>query len=246
VPAEDRNRTSPFPYGGARFEYRAVGSTQNVSMVNTVLNTITAEAFNLCADRIEAGETAADIVKDLYEKHSKVVFNGNGYDPEWPEEANRRGIWRLDSAVEAMCLLDSPKNVALFGGEGVFTEQELQARKEILLEHYTGTVEIEALCMIDMIKQHVIPAVKAAEMGPLSALEAAISTLEAGLAAVHAAEDVADKAKLARVLRLETMIDVRAICDEAEGVVPAEQWTLASYNELLFMDFYPNSNDFIN
>ena len=45
VPAEDRNRTSPFPYGGARFEFRAAGSSQNVSLINTVLNTITAEAF---------------------------------------------------------------------------------------------------------------------------------------------------------------------------------------------------------
>lgn len=246
VPAEDRNRTSPFPYGGARFEYRAVGSTQNVSMVNVVLNTITAEAFNQVSDRLEAGEKPHDIVKDLYAKHSKVVFNGNGYDPEWPEEANRRGIWRLDSAVEAMCLLDSEKNIALFGGENIFQKDELVARKEILLEHYTGTVEMECLVMIDMIKQHVIPAVKAAEAGPLSALEASVTTLEGALGGVHAAEDPAEKAKLARVLRLETMIDARAVCDEAEAIVPAEQWTLATYNELLFMDFYPNSNDFLN
>lgn len=246
VPAEDRNRTSPFPYGGARFEYRAVGSTQNVSMVNTVLNTITAEAFNLVADRLEAGEAAADIVKDLYEKHKRVVYNGNGYDPAWPEEANKRGIWRLDSAVEAMCLLDSEKNIALFGGENIFTKEELEARKEIILEHYTGTVEMECMCMIDMIKQHVIPAVKAAEIGPLAELEACIPTLESGIAGVHAADDPAEKAKLARVLRLETMISAREVCDKAEGMVPTESWTLASYNELLFMDFYPNANDFLN
>ena len=246
MPAEDRNRTSPFPYGGARFEYRAVGSTQNVSMVNTVLNTLTAEAFNMVADRLDAGEAPAAITKDLYEKHSKVVYNGNGYDPEWPEIANKRGIWRLDSAVEAMCLLDSPKNIELFGSQNIFTEKELSARKEVILEHYTGTVEMECLCMIEMIKAHVIPAVKAAELGPLADLEAAVPQLEAGLAAVHAAEDPAEKAKLARELRLETMIDVRTICDDAEGVVPAEQWTLATYNELLFMDFYPNSNDFLN
>merc|ERR1712100_979920 len=115
-------------------------------------------------------------------------------------------------------------------------------RKEVILEHYTGTVEMECLCMIEMIKAHVIPAVKAAELGPLADLEAAVPQLEAGLAAVHPAE----KAKLARELRLETMIDVRTICDDAEAVVPAEQWTLATYNELLFMDFYPNSNDFLN
>jgi len=240
VPAEDRNRTSPFPYGGARFEYRAVGSAQNVSMVNTVLNTITAEAFNLVADRLEAGETPQEIIKDLYTAHSRVVYNGNGYAEEWPEEANKRGIWRLDSAVEAMCLLDSPKNVALFGSTKVFTEQELQARKEIILEHYTGTVEQEAVCMIDMISHHVIPSVKKCGLGPLADLEAAVPALRKSVAAIHAAEDPAEKAKLARVLRLETMIAARAHCDAAEGVVPAGDWTLATYNELLFMDMYPN------
>ena len=81
------------------------------------------------------------------------MYNGNGYDEGWPDEANRRGIWRLDSAVEAMCLLDSPKNVALFGAQNVFKAEELSARKEILLDHYTGTVEMEALCMVDMINQ---------------------------------------------------------------------------------------------
>ena len=81
------------------------------------------------------------------------MYNGNGYDEGWPDEANRRGIWRLDSAVEAMCLLDSPKNVALFGAQNVFKAEELSARKEILLDHYTGTVEMEALCMVDIINQ---------------------------------------------------------------------------------------------
>jgi len=246
VPAEDRNRTSPFPYGGARFEYRAVGSTQNVSMVNTVLNTITAEAFNLVADRLEAGEPPAEIVKDLYNTHKKVVYNGNGYDEGWPDEANARGIWRLDSAVEAMCLLDSAKNIALFGGQKVFTAQELSARKEIILDHYTGTVEMEALCMVDMIKQHVIPSVQASGQGPLAELEAAVPAIEAAVKAIHAAEDPAEKATLARALRLETMIDARGHCDAAEAAVPADQWTLATYNELLFMDMYPNPKDFVN
>ena len=133
----------------------------------------------MVADRLEAGEAAADIVKDLYEKHKRVVYNGNGYDPAWPEEANKRGIWRLDSAVEAMCLLDSEKNIALFGGENIFTKEELEARKEIILEHYTGTVEMECMCMIDMIKQQIIPACKEAGVGSVADLTAAADTLTA-------------------------------------------------------------------
>merc|ERR1711935_1077336 len=80
IPSEDRNRTSPFPYGGARFEFRAVGSSQNVSMVNTVLNTICAEKFKEFADRIDAGENAEDIAREALNKHWKVIFNGNSYD----------------------------------------------------------------------------------------------------------------------------------------------------------------------
>lgn len=90
--------------------------------------------------------------------------------------------------------------------------------------------------MIDMINQHVIPSVKAAGSGPLAELEAAVATLKEGVAGVHAAESSLDKARSARVLRLETMIDVRAICDKAEETVPANLWTLSTYKELLFLD----------
>ena len=90
--------------------------------------------------------------------------------------------------------------------------------------------------MVDMINQHVIPAVTAAGSGPIGELEASVTTLKDAIAAIHAAETSLEKARLARVLRLETMIDIRAICDEAEETVPSELWTLATYKDLLFLD----------
>ena len=100
IPAQDRNRTSPFPYGGHRFEFRAVGSAQNVSLVNTVLNTITANAFKEVADRIEGGETAQAVAADLINTHvPKVVFNGDNYDEANQEMLTKRGVWRIDSGV---------------------------------------------------------------------------------------------------------------------------------------------------
>ena len=69
---------------------------------SSVLNTITAEAFKEVADRMEGGETATAIAQDLLKKHSKCIFNGNGYDPAWPEDAVKKGIWRIDSGVEAI------------------------------------------------------------------------------------------------------------------------------------------------
>eukprot|EP01083_Nonionella_stella_P205707 748853_1 len=95
---------------------------------------------------------------------------------------------------------------------------------------------MEAKCLVDMIQQHIIPSVKAAGIGPLSDLEAAIPTLKAAIAEIHGAENSYKAAQLSRVLRLETMIDIRAVCDGAEEVVPANLWTLATYQELLFLD----------
>ena len=236
VPAEDRNRTSPFPYGGARFEFRAVGSSQNVSMVNTVLNTIVAEKFAEFADAIDGGKDIDELARETLNENWKVIFNGNNYDEEVQKELTDRGIWRIDSGVEAIATLTSKKNTDLFSKMNVLTKEECESRQNILHDHYTGTVDMEAKCMVDMINQHIIPSVKAAGVGPLSDLEASIGTLKSAIAEIHAAEDSYKAAQLSRVLRLETMIDIRAICDAAEEVVPADLWTLATYKELMFLD----------
>ena len=236
VPAEDRNRTSPFPYGGARFEFRAVGSAQNVSMVNTVLNTIAAEKFKEFADRVDAGESAADVAREALKKHWKVIFNGDNYDEDNQKMLTETGVWRIDSGVDAIARLTADKNIALFEKMAVLSADECAARQDVLHDHYTGTVEMEALTLIDMINQNIIPSVKAAGTGPLSELEAAVATLKAAVAEIHAADTSMAKAELARVLRLETMIDIRDVCDSAEEVVPADLWTLATYKELLFLD----------
>jgi len=236
VPAEDRNRTSPFPYGGARFEFRAVGSSQNVSLVNTVLNTITAEKFAQFADKIEAGASPSDVAKEALDKHWKVVFNGNNYDPAAQDELTDRGVWRIDSGVEAINQFVSDKNVALFEKMGIFSKDECEARAAILHDHYTGYVEMEALTLIDMINQHIIPSCKNGNVGPLDELHAAVAILKKSLGEIHAADSSYEKAQLARTLRLETMIDIRSVCDGAEEVVPAALWTLATYKELLFLD----------
>jgi len=237
VPSEDRNRTSPMPYGGARFEFRAVGSSQNVSLVNTVLNAICAQKFAEFADRIDAGENAVDIAKEALEKHWKVVFNGNGYDPANQDMLTERGVWRIDSGVEAIKRMGAEKNIELFEKLNIMTKEETLAREECMLDHYTGTVEIEAGTLIDMINRHVIPSAKKAELtSSVADLEQVVATLKAALKEVYDAEGSYEKAKLARVLRLETMIEIRNTIDAIEDVVPHDLWTLATYKELLFLD----------
>jgi len=236
VPAEDRNRTSPFPYGGARFEFRAVGSSQNVSMVNTILNTIAADKFGEFADRIDAGENPSDVAIEALNNNWKVIFNGNNYDEGNQKKLTASGVWRIDSGVEAIHHLITEKNLALFNKMNVFSKEECHSREVVLHDHYSGTVEMEALCLVDMINQHIIPSVKEAGVGPLVELECDVRTLRGAITRLHDAKTSYEKAKLARVLRLETMVDIRERCDSAEALVPNNLWTLATYKELLFLD----------
>ena len=241
IPAEDRNRTSPFPYGGNRFEFRAAGSSQNVSMVNTVLNAFTAEGMKVIADRVEAGEEAKAVAQDLLKTHMKCVFNGDGYDPAWPDKAVEQGIWRIDAGVDAICEMTSEKNVEFFGGMGVFSAEECEARKNIMLEHYIGLVEMEVLCLKDMILQHIIPC---CEQSPACDIEnnKALNDAAAGLVAAAeelaatAGEDLPKAAKMAYNLRFGKMAEVRELCDGAEAVCKDEIWSLATYKDLLFLD----------
>ena len=215
VPSEDRNRTSPFPYGGARFEFRAAGSTQNVSLINTCLDSMAAEAFKIVADRIEGGEKPLDIAADLLKKHEKCIFNGNGYDPNWPDDASRERVENRFWHRRFIDQLDSPKNVAMFSTIGVFSEKELQARKSVLLSYYTGIVEMEALAMIDMINKHVIgPVAKKFECWQHNKLNDGVKQISAALKKIHAEENETKQGQMARTLRLETMADVRQVCDD--------------------------------
>lgn len=196
-----------------------------------------ANEFREMAEKVEEGYSAVQVAQARLKAHSKCVYNGNGYDPQWPQTAVARGVCRIDSGVDALCTLTHPKNIDLFVKAGIFTAEEVHARRTVLLELYVGTVEMECLAMVDMINQYVIPSMKAAGKPDFIArLETGVARLSDGLKVVHAANDEVKSAAAARVLRLETMVEVRAVCDEAESKCPADLWTLATYKELLFLD----------
>ncbi|KAL1495368.1 hypothetical protein AB1Y20_016737 [Prymnesium parvum] len=247
VPAEDRNRTSPFPYGGHRFEFRAVGSSQNVSMVNTVLCAAIADAFNNFSDAIEKGEAPLVVAQKSLKETWKIIFNGNGYSAEWPVEAASRGLPNTVSGVEAAHSLSAEKNVKLFEKLGVMTPEETNAREEAMHDQYSGMVEIELKVMVEMINRKCIPACKAAGLpaSTVGALEKGVKDLNAKLHAMEAASTPYEKARAARTARLETMEEVRKVCDAAEMLVPEEMWPIASYQSLLFLDFH-QGNSIIN
>ena len=118
---------------------------------------------------------------------------------------------------------------------GVLSATEAEARRTVSMDHYSGTVEMEAGCMVDMIVQYIIPAVKEAGQ-PTAALEAAAKSVNDKLHAVEHASESFAKAKLARELRLDTMEAARKVVDEAEALCPAKLWPFATYRDLLFLD----------
>ena len=135
-------------------------------MVNTVLATAAAESFKILADGIEGGASAASVAGSTLKENWRCVFNGNNYSEEWPVEAEKRGVWRIDSGVESLARLSDPKNIALFASMNVMTAEECEARTTVNLEHYTGFVEMEALCLISMIDTHSEPAQHRAMLHP--------------------------------------------------------------------------------
>ena len=161
----DRNRTSPLAFTGNKFEFRMVGSSQNIAMPNIVLNTAVAESFRQFADVLEAADdfeaAVAKLLKDTFTKHQRIIFDGDGYSEDWQKEAEKRGLLNLRTSVDAFCQFDSPKNIKLFGDHGVMSATEIRSREDILLENYAKIVNIEALTMIDMVHRDIIPAVNA-------------------------------------------------------------------------------------
>jgi len=239
IPSEDRNRTSPFPYGGYRFEFRAAGSSQNTSMVNTVLCTMMADGFKCLSEAIEGGATPVAAIQKLLKDNFQAVFNGNGYDPAWPDQArDEKKIWRIDSGVDAIQKLGDEKNLAMFESLGVCSRAETEARRVILLEQYLGTVEMEVHCLINMLKLNVIPSCKKAGVDFATASDG-IASLEAAWHQIEGKSDLYEKARDARTLRLETMGAVRRDVDALEGEVPEADWSVASYRQLLFLDSHP-------
>ena len=161
--ATDRNRTSPFAFTGNKFEFRSVGSSMSIADANTVLNTIVADTLQKFADILEKApdfdQAVHNLIKDSLAEHERIIFNGNGYAPEWVEEAKRRGLPNLPSMVDAIPALTTEKAITVFTRQNVLTATELKSRAEIYYEIYAKEINIEARTMISMASTKFIPAV---------------------------------------------------------------------------------------
>ena len=264
--ATDRNRTSPFAFTGNKFEFRMVGSRDSISECNVVLNTIAAEAFKEACDRLEAAEdfdmAVHDLIKEYAIDHQRIVFNGNGYAPEWAEEAKRRGLPNLPSMVDAIPALTTPKAVKLFEEFHVFTKTELESRAEIQYEIYAKAVNIEAKTMIDIATKQIIPSVikyTTVLAGSINAVKAAgpidvsvqmdllekctallkdtnnaMNRLSKVVAKVPEIPEGRERAVYCKDEVCKAMTELRTPVDELEMLVDKEMWPMPSYGDLIF------------
>ena len=263
--ATDRNRTSPFAFTGNKFEFRMVGSEDSIGSPNTILNTIVAEAFCEAADILENAENFDmawhDLIKELMTKHQRIIFNGDGYAPEWIEEAKRRGLPNIPSMVEAVDTLTTEKSIRLFERFGIFTKAELESRAEILYETYAKTINIEALTMVDMANKQLVPSVMAyvKELSEtVNAMNSAGADITATGALLHRVTGLLNEMQSARITLSDiekkgaamergreqafyyrekvvpAMDSLRKPADELERIVDKAYWPFPTYADLLF------------
>lgn len=261
----DRNRTSPFAFTGNKFEFRMVGSAQSIAGSNVALNTIATEALDEIASRLEKAKDknteAAAIIREIYKKHNRVIFNGNNYSEEWVKEAEKRGLPNVRNAVDALKAFVTDKSLKLFEKYEVLSHKEIHSRYDIYVETYAKQINIEALTAIDMVKKQFIPAgieyatfladsigsfnsasvsapVQEDLLKKLSSLLASsyknLTKLEAATTKTQAIVDTVKKAESYRDKVITSMQALRSDIDALEMIVPKDMWPVPNYADILF------------
>ena len=261
----DRNRTSPFAFTGNKFEFRMLGSSASIADTNTVINTAVTQVLNEFYEVLSAaedfGESLHNLIKETIKKHKRILFNGNGYDDAWIKEAEKRGLSNLKSTPEAVSHFLDRKNIELFVSNKIFSEKEIKARYDIMLENYSKVINIEALTMVDMARRTILPAVAkyTRELAESISLKKELALddryerdaarrlsiynsdayslteeLEKEVARVNTIKDLQENADEHERRVLSIMNKLRAVVDKMEVITAKEHWPMPSYSELLF------------
>ena len=261
----DRNRTSPFAFTGNKFEFRMPGSSASIAGCNIVLNAVVADELKQFADVLEVAPDLPSalhvLIQDTIRSHKRIIFNGNGYDDAWIEEAEKRGLLNLRTTPDALPYFIRQENIELFKRHRIFDEEEVRSRYEIFMEEYGKTLHIEALTMLDMVKKQILPAVTAqvhewldtaAMKQQLLDVKSCYETKSAALASDLQEAAFAASEKLKRVVQnaekldvesaafcyrdevLPLMDEVRTACDALETMTSPQYWPFPTYGKLLF------------
>ena len=264
----DRNRTSPFAFTGNRFEFRMVGSSDNIACPNVLLNTIVCEELSQFTEILEPfkGKDNFDaevrkLLKSVIKEHRRIIFNGDGYSPEWVKEAERRGLPNYASTVDCMPHYTDEKNVRIFRKFEIYNLNEVTARKEIHLEKYSKTVRIEARTMVEMARKQLLPATMehvkslcdaiatkkqigftcntdekiAKKLNDLSdRFYDSIERLDQRVNEANAVEGIQKQAEFFHDVVLAEMDIMRSIADEIELNMPSAKWPIPCYSEIIY------------
>ena len=232
-----------------------------------MLNTVVGRELKQFADQLEGSEDFntelhALIVKTIKD-HERILFNGNGYDDAWIEEAEKRGLCNLKTTPDCLPYFLSDKNVTLFTESNVLTKAEMESRYEITLEGYCKVISIEACTMLDMAKKDILPAATAyakeladtavakksflpdcqcgyeedivAKISALtSKLYAAVKVLEDNLAKTAGIVDITELSMYYKDAILPAMDAIREPADELETLTSKKYWPFPTYGDLLF------------
>mmetsp|Transcript_73916 Transcript_73916/g.209346 ORF Transcript_73916/g.209346 Transcript_73916/m.209346 type:complete len:676 (+) Transcript_73916:3-2030(+) len=242
---EDRNRTAPFPFCGNRFEFRAVGSSQNCSFPIAIVNTVMASGMAHLASLIEGGLSHRDAVGQVFKENRGVIFTGNGYSAEWPEEAKKRGLPNLNTTPLATATFNSDSAKAVFGSMGVFSPEECDARQEVMYENYNTTLSVEVQTLVQMVETGILPAC-ATDMAKYTAMPALKGQREEVYGGIMTETDklkqlfgskpheLAQEAEYLCNTVKPQMSVVRALVDKAEGLLQKGLYPYPTYEELIY------------
>ncbi len=245
-----------------------VGSSDSIACANIMLNSAVAESLKVYADRLETAEDFETALHEMIQKtirdHKRIIFNGNGYDDAWIREATEeRGLSNYPTTADCMPHLLDKKNLEMLTAHKVYSETELRARCEIMLENYCKTITIEANTMIGMASKMILPAVSgfAAEMAAAAAVKKGLSAeigcsyetelvktlsgltdeiaartaeLQEAVERLKDAASVREEAEMIRDTVLGKMQKLREPCDRAEQLTAKKWWPFPTYGDLLF------------
>merc|ERR1712151_391674 len=242
---EDRNRTAPFPFCGNRFEFRAVGSSQNCSFPIAICNTIMASGMATLSSLIEGGMSHRDAVAKMFKENRHVIFTGNGYSAEWPVESATRGLPNLNTTPLAVATFNSTKAKKLFSEMGIFSAEECDARAEVMFENYVTSMGVEVQTLVDMINTGILPAC-AKDMAKYAAMPALGGERQATYTGIKTEtdklsqlfekkpHDMQAEAKYFCDVIKPQMLEVRKLVDKAEGLLEADLYPYPSYETLIY------------
>lgn len=243
------------------------GSSVSIADTNIVINTIAADALSKFSDELsgkdDMNSAVDELIRRTFKEHKRIIFNGNGYDSAWVDEAEKRGLLNYRTSADAIPHLTDEKNVELFSKHKIFTRVELEARREIMLENYCKVLNIEALTMIDMAKKDILPSAfgyikslsETANLKKSIGIDISddacvrtaqkltmltncayrrIEALNDVVIGAHDIEDYEEKADYFKTQVLPAMQELRAVADEIETDMASEYLPYPNYSKLLF------------